>query len=192
MLADMGADVIKVELPDLGDQARWVVLAPDDRRAPYFVACNRGKRSVTVDARTSGGVEIMRRLADRADVLISNFSAGTMDDWGIGYDHLTRTNPGLVFATGSVLGSRGPDAERKGADLAAQAMGGLIATTGTSDDDASPVGVTIADHIASQNMVAGILAALQARERDGRGRGSRPLSSGARSTPRPASTRPTS
>ena len=169
MLGDMGADVIKVELPDLGDQARWVVLSPDDRRAPYFVACNRGKRSITIDARTPGGVEIMRRLTEHVDVLISNFSVGTMDSWSLGYDELAAVNPRLVYATGSVLGPEGPDSRRKGADLAAQAMGGLISTTGSTADDATPVGVTIADHIASQNLVAGILAALLARARSGLG-----------------------
>jgi crotonobetainyl-CoA:carnitine CoA-transferase CaiB-like acyl-CoA transferase len=169
MLCDMGADVIKVELPDVGDQSRWVVLSGNDRRAPYYVACNRGKRSITVDARKAAGVEVVHRLVETADVIVSNFAAGTMDGWGIGYDDLAAVNPRLIYAAGTVMGAEGPDSGRKGADLAAQAMGGLIATTGTDADDATPVGVTIADHVASQNMVAGILAALYARERTGVG-----------------------
>jgi CoA:oxalate CoA-transferase len=169
MLSDMGADVIKVELPEIGDQARWVVLSAEDRRAPYYVACNRGKRSVTVDARTEAGARVILRLVETADVIISNFAEGTMDSWGIGYDALSAVNPRLVYAAGSMLGAEGPDSGRKGADLAGQAMGGLISTTGTGEDDVGPVGVAIADHIASQNMVAGILAALVARERTGRG-----------------------
>ena len=107
MLCDMGADVIKVELPDVGDQARWVVLSDEDRRAPYYVACNRGKRSMTVDARTAAGVGVMHRLIETADVIVSNFAAGTMAGWGIGYHELAAVNPRLVYAAGTVLGAGG-------------------------------------------------------------------------------------
>ncbi|MGD9705243.1 MAG: CaiB/BaiF CoA transferase family protein, partial [Acidimicrobiia bacterium] len=170
MLGDLGADVIKVELPLIGDQARWIGASPpDDTRAPYFLANNRGKRSITLDLRTAGGVEAFKRLAATADVMISNFKPGTLEDWGLGYEALAETNPGLVYATGSAFGPAGPDAEREGADLAGQAASGLIATTGTDDGEPTPIGVTIADHIASQNMVAGVLAALLARGRTGRG-----------------------
>jgi crotonobetainyl-CoA:carnitine CoA-transferase CaiB-like acyl-CoA transferase len=168
-LGDLGADVVKVELPDFGDQARWIPVAEGDGRAPYFIACNRGKRSVTVDLRTEGGREVLLDLLDTADVLISNFKPGTLDDWGLGYEVCAERNRGLVYATGSVFGPHGPDATREGADLAGQAAGGLISTTGVDGGDPTPVGATIADHIASQNMVSGILAALIARGRTGRG-----------------------
>ena len=169
MLSDLGAEVIKVELPGMGDQARWIPAAVGDPRPPYFHAVNRGKKSVTCDLRTPDGKEIFKALAKTADVVISNFKAGTMEEWGIGYDDLAPLNPRLVYAAGSVLGPLGPDAHREGADIAGQAYGGLISTTGRRDGEPTPVGVTIADHIASQNMTVGILAALMARQTSGRG-----------------------
>jgi crotonobetainyl-CoA:carnitine CoA-transferase CaiB-like acyl-CoA transferase len=168
-LHDMGADVIKVELPMMGDQARWIPISADDRRGPYFEGCNRGKRSITIDLRTPEGQAVFMDLAKTADVVVSNFKPGTMEQWGLGYEDLAAVNPRIVYAAGSVFGPEGPAAEREGADLAGQAAGGLISTTGVDGGDPTPVGVTIADHIASQNMTAGVLAALLARERTGRG-----------------------
>jgi CoA:oxalate CoA-transferase len=168
-LCDMGADVIKIELPGMGDAGRWLPSSATDPRPPYFIASNRGKRSVTCDLRKPGGRDLLLRLADTADVIVSNFKGGTLDDWGLSYETISARNPRIVYATGSLFGAEGPDATREGADLAGQAAGGLISTTGAGDEAPTPVGVTIADHIASQNMVAGILAALFSRERTGRG-----------------------
>ncbi|MEZ4331813.1 MAG: CoA transferase [Myxococcota bacterium] len=167
LLADLGADVIKIELPERGDLGRWTVLSPDDLRSPFFIACNRGKRGITLDLRVEAGRAVFLRLVEGADVLLSNFVPGTLEAWGLGYDVLARLNPRLVFATGSTFGPVGPDAAQRGADLAGQAAGGLIRRTGPSD--LRPVGATIADHLASQNMVSGILAALYSRDRTGRG-----------------------
>ena len=167
-LHDWGADVIKVELPGFGDQSRWV-LSPGAERAPYFVGCNRGKRSVTADLRTPAGRELFLRLAEWADVVITNFTPGTMDGWGLSYEDVASRNPAVVYAAGSTFGPVGAGARREGADLAGQAAGGLIATTGVDGGEPTPVGATIADHIAAQNMVAGVLAALVARARTGRG-----------------------
>lgn len=169
MLADFGANVIKVELPMMGDQGRWIPASPDEPRGPYFIGCNRGKRSITIDLRVAEGAAACRRLAAGADVMLSNFKPGTLDEWGLGWETMHELNPRLIYATGSVFGPNGPAATREGADLAGQAAGGLISTTGLDDSDPTPVGVTIADHIASQNMCNGILAALFARERTGRG-----------------------
>ena len=169
LLADMGADVIKVELPGFGDQARWITVSPEDRRAPYFAGVNRGKRSFTVDLRVPEGRDVFLRLADTADVVISNFKGGTLDDWGLSYEQMSERNPRLIYATGTVFGPIGPEADREGADLAGQAAGGVISTTGVDGGDPTPVGITIADHIASQSMANGILAALIARQRTGRG-----------------------
>lgn len=169
MLQLLGADVIKVELPNIGDHARWLPVAADDMRAPFFLSCNRGKRSVTIDLRTPSGRAVFLRLAANADVVISNFKPGTMESWGLGYDEVAAVNPGIVYATGSAFGSRGPDATREGADLSAQAAGGLIADIGVDGGDPSPVPATICDHMASQNIVTGVLAALFARTRTGRG-----------------------
>ena len=168
-LHDWGAEVIKVELPGIGDQARWVIASPEDLRSPIFIACNRGKRSVTLDLRVDDGRDAFLRLADTVDVVITNFKPGTMDEWGLGYDVIAARNPRVVYAAGSTFGPEGPDATREGADLSAQAAGGLISTTGADGEPPTPVGVAIADHIASQNIVAAVLAALFARERTGRG-----------------------
>ena len=168
-LHDWGADVVKVELPGFGDQSRWVLTPEGDGRAPYFIGCNRGKRSVTVDLRSPAGRQVFLKLAEWADVVITNFKPGTMDEWGLGYEDLAARNPAIVFAAGSTFGPVGDDAGREGADLAGQAAGGLIATTGADGGEPTPVGATIADHIASQNLLAGILAALIARARTGRG-----------------------
>jgi len=169
LFSDMGASVIKVELPGFGDQARYLFIGPEDPRSGYFTACNRGKRGVTIDLRTPQGASVFKRLASEADILISNFKPGTMDEWGLGYDDLKAANPGLIWAAGSAFGSVGPDASREGADLAGQCAGGLISTMGSDGDPLSPVGVTIADHIASQHLAAGVLGALVARGRTGRG-----------------------
>jgi CoA:oxalate CoA-transferase len=169
MLSDMGADVIKVELPQIGDLARWIFLSESDSRSAYYHACNRGKRSVTLDLRTEAGAGILKEMAKRVDVLVSNFKPGTLDEWGLGYDDLKTINPRLVWAAGSSFGSHGPDASREGADLAGQAVGGIISTIGHDGHPPAPIGVTIADHIASQNLVTGVLAALIHRNETGRG-----------------------
>jgi crotonobetainyl-CoA:carnitine CoA-transferase CaiB-like acyl-CoA transferase len=140
-----------------------------DARSAFFVAVNRGKRSVTVDLRTDEGRDVFLRLVETADVVITNFKPGTMEGWGLGYEAVAGRNPGVIYAAGSAFGPSGPDAVREGADLSGQAVGGLISTTGLDGGEPTPVGATIADHIASQNLAAGILAALVARSRTGRG-----------------------
>lgn len=169
MLADMGAEVIKIELPGHGDQGRHIHVGPDDPRSAVYTACNRGKRSIALDLRHLRGAGIFRILAKDADVFVSNFKPGTLEAWGIGYDDLAKLNPGIICAQGSTFGPVGRDAGREGADLAGQAAGGMISTIGRDGDPPSPVGVFIADHIASLNLAAGILAALHARTKTGRG-----------------------
>ena len=169
LLADMGADVIKIELPGFGDQGRHIHVGPEDPRSAVYTACNRGKRSISLDLRHRRGAKLFKRLAEDADVFVSNFKPGTLEQWGIGYDDLAMVNPRIIGAQGSTFGPIGPDAQREGADLAGQAAGGLVSTIGRDDGPPSPVGVFIADHIASLNLVAGILAALHARQTTGRG-----------------------
>lgn len=169
MLHDLGADVVKIELPVVGDTARWIPMTDEDRRSAYFYALNRGKRSVTLDLHVEAARDALRRLAGTADVLMSNFKPGTMESWGLGYEQFQAINPRLVYATASAFGPVGPDAEREGADLSGQSAGGLISTTGQQGEFPTPVGVVIADHTGSQNLVTAILAALLARERTGRG-----------------------
>jgi crotonobetainyl-CoA:carnitine CoA-transferase CaiB-like acyl-CoA transferase len=169
LLGDMGADVVKVELPGIGDQSRWLPMALDDPRSAWFLANNRGKRSMTCDLRTPRGREVFLRLVERSDVLVSNFTPGTMESWGLGYDDLAAVNPGIIHAAGSAFGHLGPDAAREGADLAAQASAGLIGQTGVDGGEPTPVAVTICDHVAGLDLAAGVLAALVARGRTGRG-----------------------
>tara|TARA_A100001037_G_scaffold16369_1_gene14349 strand:- start:97 stop:1284 length:1188 start_codon:yes stop_codon:yes gene_type:complete len=168
-LRDLGAEVIKVELPGLGDMARWIPISMEDLRTPYFEACNRGKKSITIDLRITEGANIFRKLVDAADVLVANFKPGTLEAWGLSYEELSKTNPGLIYAMGSTFGPEGKGADREGADLAGQAAGGLISTTGSDGEPPTPVGATIADHIGSMNMTVGILAALFSRNETGKG-----------------------
>ena len=168
-LKDLGAEVIKVELPGMGDMARWIPISMEDLRTPYFEACNRGKKSITIDLRVREGANIFRKLVDTADVLVANFKPGTLEAWGLSYEELSQTNPGLIYAMGSTFGPEGKGADREGADLAGQAAGGLISTTGSDGEPPTPVGATIADHIGSMNMAVGILAALVFRNSNGKG-----------------------
>ena len=169
LLADMGADVIKVELPGIGDQGRYIFLGDGDLRSAVFIGCNRGKRGLTLDLRHEQGANIFKKLTETADIVISNFKPGTLDEWGLGYEDLAAINPRIIWAAGSTFGPVGPDAAREGADLAGQSAGGLISTTGSDGDPPTPVGAFIADHIGSLNMVSGILAALHSRHESGRG-----------------------
>ncbi|WP_419864184.1 CaiB/BaiF CoA transferase family protein [Candidatus Poriferisodalis sp.] len=171
-LHDMGASVIKIELPGMGDLARVIPVSPDDPRNPYYEACNRGKRSVTwspLDLRTPGGKTAVERFVAETDVLIHNFVPGTMEAWGLSYEHLSAINPRLVYATGSSFGPVGDKAGREGADSTGQSEGGLMFATRI--DGGPPVmnGAVIADHVGCQNMVTGILAALLHRQTTGRG-----------------------
>lgn len=167
LLCDLGADVIKVELPGVGDLSRRLPISIDDLRAPFWEGCNRGKRAITVDLRTEPGREVFLDLVETSDVVISNFVHGTMESWGVGYDVMSERNPGVVWGSATAYGSRGPDADQKGADLGGQAAGGLLSVSGGNDH--MPIGVTIADHIGSQNLSNAVLAALLARQRTGRG-----------------------
>jgi len=169
MLRDHGAEVIKIELPNLGDLARWIQVSEDDPRSSFYEGCNRGKRSVAIDLRTEGGAAILKRLVKSSDVLIHNFVPGTMEAWGLSYETLAEINPRLIYATGSSFGPVGPDATREGADTVGQAAGGMISTTGVDGGAPTPIGFVVADHIGSLNMVAGITTALYHRTTSGRG-----------------------
>ena len=130
MLHDLGAEVIKIELPGIGDVGRHVDMLEDFGHTSVFIACNRGKRSVTLDLRVEAGREAFLRLVETSDVVLSNFKPGTLDEWGLSYDKLAEVNPRIIWAAGSFLGPVGPDAQREGADIAGQASGGVIASSG--------------------------------------------------------------
>lgn len=169
LLSDLGADVIKVEMPDVGDYSRWIPASPTDRRPPFFISCNRGKRSLAIDLRKERGAKLFLELCDRADVVISNFSPGTMERWGLGYEELAARNPKLIYAAASTFGDRTDPGFERGVDLSGQALGGLISVTGPEGSAGVPAGVAVADHLGSLNLTIGILAALIFRESSGAG-----------------------
>ena len=169
MLHGLGAEVLKIELPEVGDMGRHVGVIDELGVSVFFVACNRGKRSVALDLRTDGGKEAFLKLVETSDVVVSNFQPGTLEGWGLGYDDLSKVNPRIIWAAGSFLGPTGPDALREGADIAGEAYGGVISGIGNDGEPVNTVASLLADHCGSQNLQTGILAALFARERTGRG-----------------------
>lgn len=167
MLADFGADVVKVE-PMRGDDSRYIGIQGDCEN-PYFVNMNRNKRSIAVDLRTDEGKEIVGRLAKTADVLIENFRPDVMGKIGLGYEALRKINPDLIYAAINGFGKSGPYKDRPAFDFIAQAMSGLMSVTGSEDMDPIRTGIPITDTIAGLYTAFGILAALRRREKTGKG-----------------------
>jgi formyl-CoA transferase len=169
ILADFGADVVKVEDPDGGDPMRaWGRSLPKGH-SPWWPVIGRNKRSVTVNLRAPEGQAIVRQLIAGADVLIENFRPGTMEKWGLGYDSLAADNPGLVMARVSGFGQTGPYAKRAGYGLIGEAMGGLRHITGEPDRPPARAGLSIGDSLAATHAVMGVMMALHARQSSGRG-----------------------
>lgn len=168
LLTDMGAEVIKVEEPGKGEIGR--TLAVDRRRgvSAYFLAINRGKKGVTVDLKSEKGREVILRLARDCDVVAHNFRPGVMEKLGLDYEAFQAVNPRIVYAGASAFGTKGPLGSKPGNDILAQAMSGLMSVTG-HDDTPTPVGVAIADAVGAVTFALGIVSALFARERTGRG-----------------------
>jgi crotonobetainyl-CoA:carnitine CoA-transferase CaiB-like acyl-CoA transferase len=170
MLADLGADVVKVERPGAGDDTRgWGPPFLEGGMSAYFAAANRNKRSVALDLKAEAGREVVRRLAARSDVLVENFRAGHLEALGLGYDDLAAGNPGLVYCSITGYGATGPRAAEPGYDFLIQAMGGLMSITGEAGGEPAKVGVAVADLFAGTLAAVAVLAALAERDRSGRG-----------------------
>jgi CoA:oxalate CoA-transferase len=169
MLFNLGAEVINIELPDVGDLSRHIENMPEYGHSAVFIANNRGKQSVSLDLRVDAGRRAFLALVAKSDVVLSNFKPGTLEEWGLGYDDLAAVNPAIIDAQASYMGHQGPDSHREGADMVGQAAGGIVSTSGFDGGPVSPVGTLVADHSGSQNLQTGILAALFARHRTGRG-----------------------
>src|SRR5919109_371687 len=175
ILADLGADVIKVERKGAGDDTRgWgppFVAAADGGHlgAAYFHGTNRGKRSIELDFDSEEGRRIVRKLAARSDVLVENFKVGSLAKFGLDYASLSRDNPRLIYCSVTGFGQTGPYATRAGYDLMAQGMGGIMDLTGTPDGEPQRAGVPVADIFTGVYSAVGILAAVIERERTGRG-----------------------
>ena len=168
LLGDLGADVVKVEHPDGGDETRAWGPPWYGGHSTYYLAVNRNKRSVALDLKTDAGREAARALAGRADVLVENFKAGAAERLGLGFEEVVEDNPGLVWCSISGFG-RGAGAGLSGYDFLVQAMSGLMSITGPAGGEPTKVGVALVDVLTGLYAFGGVLAALAARDRTGRG-----------------------
>lgn len=180
ILADLGADVVKIERPGVGDDTRhWGppflkdAQGHDTDQASYFTCCNRNKRSVTVDMATAEGQALLRRMAQEADILVENFKTGGLKQYGLDYESLRALNPRLVYCSVTGFGHDGPHAQRAGYDLMIQATTGMMSITGRPDEEAGGgplrVGVALTDLFTGVYASSAILAALNVRHQTGEG-----------------------
>jgi formyl-CoA transferase len=169
MLGDLGAEVIKVELPQAGDDTRHWGPPEAGGEAAYYLCLNRNKRSLTVNLKTAAGQEIIRKLARRSDVLIENYKVGTLEKMGLGYEDLRRENPRLIYCSITGFGQNGPYKDKPGYDFMIQGMGGVMSFTGEPDGPPMKVGVAIVDITAGLFAANAILAALRQCDRSGEG-----------------------
>jgi crotonobetainyl-CoA:carnitine CoA-transferase CaiB-like acyl-CoA transferase len=172
----LGADILKVERPGIGDETRtWGPPFVKDRsgadttESAYYLCCNRNKRSVTIDMGRPEGAALIKRLAAKSDVLIENFKVGGLGKFGLGYDDLQAELPRLIYCSITGFGQTGPYAQRPGYDLVIQGMGGLISMTGEPDGPPVKVPIAVNDVMTGLNAAVAILAALRHRDRTGRG-----------------------
>ncbi|MFJ2033174.1 CaiB/BaiF CoA transferase family protein [Streptosporangium sp. NPDC087985] len=175
LLADLGADVWKLEKPGRGDATRYMNVSKRYRGdiprsgGDYFLAINRNKRSVGVDLKTEDGRRLALALASRADIVVSNFRPGVMESLGLGYTDVRAVNPGVVYASLSAYGERGPLASQPGMDVAVQARSGVMSITGYGGMDPVKPGVSLADFAGGSHLTTAVLSALFQRERTGEG-----------------------
>lgn len=174
MLGDLGARVIKIENPDGGDDTRgwgppFVTPADGERESTYFLSCNRNKESVTLDLKSTVGIDVLRKLIHRADILVENFRTGVLDRLGLSTPALHELNPRLIVLSITGFGHDGPEGGRTGYDQIAQGEAGLMSLTGPDADTPTRVGVPIADLLAGMYGAYGAVAALHERARTGHG-----------------------
>jgi crotonobetainyl-CoA:carnitine CoA-transferase CaiB-like acyl-CoA transferase len=168
-LGDLGAEVVKIEQPEVGDDTRGWGPPFVKGESAYFLSINRNKKSLSLDLKSDQGTELLRRLAEGADVLVENYRPGTMERFGLGEERLRKANPKLIYASLSGFGADGPLSDWPGYDLIVQAWGGLMSITGMPDGEPTKVGVAILDIVAGLMLGNAIVAALFARERGGMG-----------------------
>ena len=180
LLADLGADVIKVERPGVGDDTRhwgppWLLDSDGNEtaEASYYLCANRGKRSITIDIGTDEGVELVKQLAAKSDIVIENFKVGGLAKKGLDYEGIRAIKPDIIYASITGFGQDGPMAHQPGYDYLAQAMGGMMSVTGRADGEpgAGPIraGIATADQTSGMYATVGILAALRHRDQTGEG-----------------------
>ncbi len=168
-LADLGADVWKVEEPERGDDTRAWMPPEIAGESTYFMSANRSKRSIGIDLKHPDGQRLVRELAAKADVLVENYKKGTLERFGLGYEQLATANPRLVYCSISGYGRTGPRAEEPGYDVVIQAESGLMSITGEPDRGPLKHGMAIADLVTGMSATQAVLAALLARARSGKG-----------------------
>ncbi|WP_243453135.1 CaiB/BaiF CoA transferase family protein [Psychrobacter coccoides] len=170
ILADLGAEVIKVERPSIGDETRhWAPPAFSDDTSAYYATINRNKKSLTVDITTATGQDIIKKLAAESDIVVENFKVGGLKKYGLDYESLKQDNPRLIYASLTGFGQTGPDAALPGYDYIIQGLSGLMSITGPSDGEPHKVGVAVVDLFAGLQLTIGIQAALIARQSTGLG-----------------------
>ena len=174
MLADLGATVIKIEVPNGGDDTRGyppfrAQNLLGERESLYFANINRNKYGLTLNLKSEAGKEIFRKLAAKADIVVENYRPGVMDRLGLGYDDLKEINPRLIYAAVSGFGCYGPYSKRPGYDILAQAMGGMMAITGPKGGEPTRAGSALGDILGGLHLMIGILSAVNARNITGRG-----------------------
>lgn len=168
LLGDLGAHVIKIEIPGTGDDARGY--GPyENGESMYYANLNRNKKGITLNLKSEKGKEILRKLVMKADILIENYRPGVMDKLGLGYDQLHELNPRLIYGAVSGFGSYGPYSQRPGYDILSQAMGGLMSVTGAKGGEPTRSGNAMGDILGGMNLVIGILAAVNYRNLTGLG-----------------------
>lgn len=176
ILGDLGADIIKVERPGVGDDTRkWGppflkdAHGNDTKESAYYLSCNRNKRSIAIDMHSVEGQDLIHRLLEKSDILIENFKAGDLKKYGLDYDSVHARHPHVIYASITGFGQNGPLSSEPGYDLLVQAMGGLMAITGEPDGAPMKVGVALSDVMTGLYAAIGILAALHARQATGKG-----------------------
>jgi len=168
MLADMGAEVIKVENPKGGDDSRRYPPFVNGESS-YYMNLNRNKKGITLNLKYPEAKEVFRELVKKADIVVENYRPGTMEKLGLGYEELAKVNPGIIYGCISGFGHYGPYSQRAGYDIIGQAMGGLMSTTGWPGGEPTRTGTAMADVLAGLSLVGGLLAALRSRDKTGKG-----------------------
>ncbi|SJZ33177.1 CaiB/BaiF CoA transferase family protein [Selenihalanaerobacter shriftii] len=170
MLANLGADVIKVERPGVGDDARsFGPFFEDGEESAYFASLNSGKRSISLNLKNEKDIEIFKRLVEKVDVVTENFRPGTMEKLGLGYETLKEINPEIIYAATSGFGHSGPDSKKAAYDMIVQAASGVMSITGEPDGSPVRVGVSVGDIVAGMFTATGIVSALHQRNTTGEG-----------------------
>ncbi|MDO8672806.1 MAG: CoA transferase [Dehalococcoidia bacterium] len=169
LLGDMGAEIVKVEEAAFGDTIRRSYPPLIDDISGYFLIMARNKKSCTLNLRMPKGQEIFKELVKVCDIVTENFTPGTMDDWGLGYEELRKVNPGIIMLSNSIYGGTGPYSKRPGLDWIAQAHSGIMSVTGDIDGPATMAGPAVSDYIGGLMAVYGVLSALHYKNRTGLG-----------------------